>query len=221
MGFLQTFVVALVLAVTSFTTATLGFLHIPMNNVSPVANGATTTPASNNKALAITSPSSNATLSPLGIQRGDGASTIPNEHAELYEGDGYTLAIPAGFVFDGVLNNYFPWDYVSWHSSGMDQQISIEWQSYSADAAIQQDEYATLRADKYEHIQAVISHPTIAGAASSTMRQTPQYSDGQTGIYLWVIGSNGNIYSVVGLASTPAARASVKQIVGSFSLLGQ
>jgi hypothetical protein len=63
MGFLQSFAVALVLAVTSLISGTLGFLHVAQTPTAevPSATSSTTTTASNNPAPAIASPTSTTT----------------------------------------------------------------------------------------------------------------------------------------------------------------
>jgi hypothetical protein len=98
----------------------------------------------------------------------------------------------------------------------MTESIQIQWERYSSGSEISGTEATTIGA--YKNTAASISHPSVPGATSSTMLQTPIYSDGQSGIWLWAIGTNGNIYSVSVLARTPAGHASSMQIINSFSL---
>jgi hypothetical protein len=164
---------------------------------------------------ATTSSGTTQTLSPLEIQRGDNAAAAPSTNFAKYSGDGFSIGIPAGYVFDGVLTNYFPWSEVSWHSVAMDQLVSVEWEPYSPDSSLERDEEATITVDTKAGY--TISHPIINGAASTTLIKTQTSSASFSGIYLWAIGLNGKIYSIVGLSSTAGAFNSISKIINSIS----
>jgi hypothetical protein len=168
------------------------------------------------KAAEQSANSTPSTLSPLELQQGEGATTAPSKDLQTYQGAGYTIDIPPSFIFDGLVANSYPWDLVSWHSAVLDQVIGVEWQQYSSNSQIKRTEDATVSANN--DTRAVVSHPAIPGAASSTMIESGIHPNAPATINLWVIGTNGNVYCFYGLASSPAALASVKKIIASVSL---
>jgi hypothetical protein len=133
-----------------------------------------------------------------------------------YVGTGYTITIPKDLVFNG-LEHLGPTTYASWNTADMSETIDIEFEPYTSGSDIVGAEAATLAA--YSKTPAAVSHPPIKGAASSTMLQTPLYANGQSAAWLWVIGTNGDIYSVSGVAHSPAKQSSTRQIIDSLSLM--
>jgi hypothetical protein len=224
MPFLKHVALTLVVSVDSFISATLGFLHAPTANDKALP--------SPSPAVQITSHAEPiiATTSPpkiISARKDEIAITAPTEDARVYQGTGYSISIPTNFLFGVATGSIYSIapnpskNYDTWHSSDMTKVIGVQWELDSTNSQIRRLEetqlfYANLAKTKPQMTPVTVSHPTIDGAASSTMFEKPVYP-ASYGVYLFVTGSNGNIYLIYGILSTVAARTSVKQIVESFS----
>jgi hypothetical protein len=179
---------------SSLTFSVLGLFHFSQHAVAPI----------DATAVSPTSSSSQA------------SSTTATTDTQIYNGDGYTIDIPAGLTYArryDLGNNY-----ETWHSSDNTELIRIQWEADSPSSIIKGTEDANISRNQRISPPIPISHPTIEGADSSTMFEKPLPSPEFYGVYLFVEGANGNIYEIDGIAFSRAAQSSVNQIVGSFAL---
>lgn len=215
--------VTFLLSVCSSASITLGIFHwSDMNDRTTVVQN---TPL---QVVPSSSPRVASTASPLDTQEQKKRTPlIPINSDASYDGAGYFINIPADFASGVPADSMFAVlgspSRDTWHSPDETQTIGIDWEIDSANSRIRRLEetqliYAQRAKTRPEMSQVLISHPNIPGAISSTMLQKPLAPAGSYALYLFVVGSNGNIYSVFGLSQTTSARASVRQIIGSFSL---
>ena len=209
MGFLQSIVVALVLAVTSLTTTTFAFFYVaqsPTAKVFPAASSTTTT--SNNRVPPISSPSSTATTPASSSANNSVPST-----SSVYNGVGYSLDIPSNLIYVEFVDNQ-----KVWRSKNYDEIITVQWGPNSPNSEITGlYEANTHLANTQPPV--VLSHPSMKGATEpGTLIEKPLPPPFSYGEYLYVNGTNGNIYFIYGLSNSPTARASVQKIVASFTL---
>lgn len=160
--------------------------------------------------------------------RSQDASKSPNE-APIGKNKGteYLISIPPDFrpgmapnVFSALGENPAG---DTWHSPDDAVSIGVGWEKDSAESKIRRLEqtqliFAERAKTRPEMAQVTVSHPQITGATDSTRLEKLLYPEGSYGIYLFVTGKNGNIYSIFGISRTLTSRATVEQIVKSFSL---
>jgi hypothetical protein len=188
--------IKLIFVLSAIATGSIVALSVQLLNLSPFFNAAPT-------------------LSPLEVQVGAGATSAPSTSAQVYDGVGYTIEIPSGLIFNGIVADQSS---ASWISPGMDEKIGVEWDKNSPDSYLRRTYDFDVSGNAPNPIGSIISHPMIEGAASSTMIQTPVYPNRPSGVYLWLLGDNGNVYSFYGLSTTPSGRAVVKSALDSVSL---
>ena len=151
------------------------------------------------------------TSSFAGQQQNQNASMTSTGIQSAWTG-GYRINVPSDFVYSNPKRNY-----EIWHSGNFDQLIIVEWEPYAPDSRIKRTEDATVLSDGNAGFH--ISHPSIRGAGSTTMIETPTYKNSPSGIYLWVVGANGQIYSLSVISETRETHASSQAMIDSFSLM--
>lgn len=144
------------------------------------------------------------------------AGSTPTESARAYNGAGYRIEIPSEFIYSR--STELGASYETWHSRDNTLLIRVQWETASPNSRIKATEDTNILVNERAKPPISISHPRIKGANSSAMFEKPLPSPEFYGVYLFVEAANGDIYEIDGIAFTPAAKASVTQLVASFSL---
>lgn len=135
--------------------------------------------------------------------------------AQIYEGDGYSLVIPSGFIYSRRTD--LGTNYETWHSSDNTELVVVQWEADSPASRIRATEEGNIAVNKRGSPPIPVLYPTIKGSKSAAMFEKHLPSPEFSGTYLFVIAINGNIYEIDGIAFSSAADTSVKQVVQSFS----
>ncbi len=151
------------------------------------------------------------------VHKDDSSTTAVNRDFKTYQGTGYSISIPSDLIYSSPRGNYD-----TWHSSDNSEAIIIQWEPDSPNAPLRRN--AISGSTQPLPPTTVVSHPIINGAsAPGILIDNPMYIDGafsanDYSATLSVAGENGNFYEILGLSTTPAARASVEEILMSFSI---
>lgn len=146
----------------------------------------------------------------------EATGSTPTQSARAYNEAGYSIEIPSDFIYSR--STELGTNYETWHSRDDALLIRIQWETASPNSKIKATEDTNILINERAKPPISIFHPTIKGANSSAMFEKPLPSPEFYGVYLFVEAANGDIYEIDGIAFTPAAKASVRQLVASFSL---
>ena len=152
-------------------------------------------------------------LSELGAQASSAGSP-----PSFNEG-GYSIEIPSDFIYFSPMVNYD-----IWYSRNIDELITVQWDTDSSSSQLRrledtQLEYAGLAKSRPAMSPVTISHPAVKGAPGlGSLIGAPEYYSGASSRTLFITGSDGTIYKIGGLSSSPTSEVSIVQIIDSFAL---